>query len=90
MPVSLSKGQKISLTKGNPGLKKVVVGLGWDINAFEVRLLTSILRLFCLQMPERFQSLKILYSTEILITRPEQFHTVATISPEQVTAMTNR
>lgn len=35
MPVSLSKGQKISLTKGNPGLKKVVVGLGWDINAFD-------------------------------------------------------
>lgn len=35
MPVSLSKGQKISLTKGNPGLKKVVVGLGWDTNAFD-------------------------------------------------------
>lgn len=35
MPVSLSKGQKISLTKGNPGLKKVVVGLGWDVNAFD-------------------------------------------------------
>lgn len=35
MPVSLSKGQKISLTKTNPGLKKVVVGLGWDTNAFD-------------------------------------------------------
>lgn len=35
MPVSLSKGQKISLTKSNPGLKKVVVGLGWDTNAFD-------------------------------------------------------
>lgn len=35
MPVSLSKGQKISLTKTNPGLKKVVVGLGWDVNAFD-------------------------------------------------------
>ena len=35
MPVSLSKGQKISLTKSNPGLKKVVVGLGWDVNAFD-------------------------------------------------------
>ena len=35
MPVSLTKGQKVSLTKGNPGLKKVVVGLGWDINRFD-------------------------------------------------------
>ena len=35
MPVSLQKGQKVSLTKGNPGLKNVVVGLGWDINAFD-------------------------------------------------------
>ena len=32
MPVSLKKGQKVSLTKGNPGLKNVVVGIGWDIN----------------------------------------------------------
>lgn len=35
MPVSLQKGQKVSLTKGNPGLKNVVVGLGWDVNAFD-------------------------------------------------------
>ena len=35
MSVSLKKGQKVSLTKGNPGLKKVVVGLGWDVNAFD-------------------------------------------------------
>lgn len=35
MPVSLKKGQKVSLTKENPGLKKVVVGLGWDVNAFD-------------------------------------------------------
>lgn len=35
MPISLSKGQKVSLTKGNPGLKNVVVGLGWDVNAFD-------------------------------------------------------
>ncbi len=35
MPVSLQKGQKVSLTKDNPGLKKVVVGLGWDVNAFD-------------------------------------------------------
>ena len=35
MPVSLKKGQKVSLTKGNPGLKNVVVGIGWDINAYD-------------------------------------------------------
>lgn len=35
MPVNLQKGQKVSLTKGNPGLKKVVVGLGWDVNQFD-------------------------------------------------------
>ncbi|MCI9140401.1 TerD family protein [bacterium 1XD42-8] len=35
MPVSLQKGQKVSLTKGNPGLKHVVVGLGWDVNGFD-------------------------------------------------------
>ena len=35
MPVSLQKGQKVSLTKDNPGLKKVVVGLGWDVNSFD-------------------------------------------------------
>ena len=35
MPINLSKGQKVSLTKGNPGLRKIMVGLGWDINAFD-------------------------------------------------------
>ena len=30
MSVSLQKGQKISLTKGNEGLSKVIIGLGWD------------------------------------------------------------
>lgn len=35
MGVCLTKGQKVSLTKGNPGLKDVVVGLGWDVNQFD-------------------------------------------------------
>lgn len=35
MPINLSKGQKVSLTKENPSLKNIVVGLGWDINAFD-------------------------------------------------------
>lgn len=30
MSISLQKGQKVSLTKDNAGLSKVVVGLGWD------------------------------------------------------------
>ena len=35
MPVCLQKGQKVSLTKDNPGLTKVVVGIGWDINQYD-------------------------------------------------------
>ena len=35
MPINLSKGQKVDLTKGNPGLKKIMVGLGWDVNVFD-------------------------------------------------------
>lgn len=31
MAISLSKGQKISLEKEAPGLKRVVIGLGWDV-----------------------------------------------------------
>lgn len=33
--VNLSKGQKVNLTKGNPGLSKILVGLGWDVNSFD-------------------------------------------------------
>ena len=35
MAISLTKGQKEDLTKNNPGLKNVLVGLGWDINRFD-------------------------------------------------------
>ena len=35
MPINLSKGQKVDLTKGNPSLKNMMVGLGWDVNAFD-------------------------------------------------------
>ena len=35
MPINLSKGQKIDLTKTNPGLKNIMVGLGWDVNVFD-------------------------------------------------------
>lgn len=30
MAISLQKGQKVSLTKDNAGLAKVIIGLGWD------------------------------------------------------------
>ena len=33
MAVSLTKGQKVSLSKEKAGLDKVVIGLGWDAKA---------------------------------------------------------
>ena len=35
MAVSLKKGQKVDLTKTNPGLKEVMIGLGWDVNRYD-------------------------------------------------------
>lgn len=35
MAISLSKGQKVDLTKGNPGLTNIIVGLGWDTNKYD-------------------------------------------------------
>lgn len=35
MSVSLSKGQRVDLTKGRPSLKNIFVGLGWDINHYD-------------------------------------------------------
>lgn len=35
MPINLSKGQKISLSKEAPGLTHIMVGLGWDINRYD-------------------------------------------------------
>ena len=35
MGITLAKGQKVDLTKSNPGLKKIVVGLGWDVNKYD-------------------------------------------------------
>ena len=33
--INLFKGQKVNLTKDNPGLSKILVGLGWDINKYD-------------------------------------------------------
>ena len=35
MPLNLSKGQKVILSKGNPSLKNIMVGLGWDVNEYD-------------------------------------------------------
>jgi len=35
MAVNLSKGQKVDLTKGNAGLKKIFIALGWDTNKYD-------------------------------------------------------
>lgn len=32
MSINLSKGERISLSKEAPGMKKAVAGLGWDVN----------------------------------------------------------
>ncbi|WP_310876966.1 TerD family protein [Priestia megaterium] len=33
--INLSKGQKVDLTKGNPNLSNIIVGLGWDTNKYD-------------------------------------------------------
>ena len=35
MAISLRKGQKVDLTKDNPSLKHLIVGLGWDTNKYD-------------------------------------------------------
>lgn len=35
MGINLTKGQKIDLTKTNPGLDRLHVGLGWDVNRYD-------------------------------------------------------
>lgn len=33
MSISLKKGQKVSLTKNDNNLKKIIIGLGWDVKS---------------------------------------------------------
>ena len=35
MAISLKKEQKVDLTKSNPGLSKILIGLGWDTNKYD-------------------------------------------------------
>lgn len=34
MAIQLSKGQRVDITKTNPGLTEAIVGLGWDTNKY--------------------------------------------------------
>ncbi|MFS0780476.1 TerD family protein [Bacillus sp. 1P06AnD] len=35
MAIQLSKGQKIDLSKTNPTMQKIIVGLGWDVKQYD-------------------------------------------------------
>lgn len=35
MAIQLSKGQRIDLTKNDPSLQKILIGLGWDVKTFD-------------------------------------------------------
>jgi tellurium resistance protein TerD len=35
MALSLKKGAKVDLTKGNAGLSRILIGLGWDTNKYD-------------------------------------------------------
>lgn len=35
MAIQLSKGQRIDLTKDNPTLSKIIIGLGWDVKTYD-------------------------------------------------------
>lgn len=35
MTISLTKGERVDLTKANPGMGKIIIGLGWDINKYD-------------------------------------------------------
>ena len=35
MAIQLSKGQRIDLTKNDPSLQNILIGLGWDVKNFD-------------------------------------------------------
>lgn len=80
MPINLSKGQKVDLTKGNPGLKSIMVGLGWDVNAFDTGAdLTWMQQHLCAVPTENARPKKNLSFTEIWNIRPDVSNIWATI-----------
>lgn len=79
MAINLQKGQRVDLTKGNPGLSKIMVGLGWDpvqkaeaavfwdlySEAAAVQISTAMLLLSCLVKMESLRVIKMLYISVI-------------------------
>lgn len=66
MTISLAKGQRIDLTKTNPGLTRVVVGLGWDTNKYSGGVDFDLtLRLFCCTKMEKPKVRMTLFFTTI-------------------------
>ena len=45
MPINLSRGQKVDLTKGNPGLKNILAGM--SMHMIQVQILTWMQQHLC-------------------------------------------
>ena len=80
MAINLQKGQRVDLTKGNPGLSKILVGLGWDPVKEErwrrifgglfgggsrLPILTVMLLSLCLVQMIKFKTIKMSFILEI-------------------------
>ena len=91
MPINLTKGQKVDLTKGNPGLKNIMIGLGWDVNAFDSGANFD-LDASVFMVGENGNALQIrsLSSTETSSTSQALLNIWATTLQVRVTVMTNR
>ncbi len=68
MPINLTKGQKVDLTKGNPGLKSIMVGLagGMSMRLIQAMILTLTQQRFFWETAENVQQRRNLFSMEIL------------------------
>ena len=56
MPVSLSKGSNVSLEKVAPGLKKVLIGLGWNVRSTDGAAFDLDASLFMLKADDKVRS----------------------------------
>ena len=56
MPVSLSKGGNVSLSKEAPGLKTIVIGLGWDTRSTDGSAFDLDASMFMLKTDEKVRS----------------------------------
>ena len=78
MAISLKKGQKVDLTKTNPGLKEILVGLGWDTNRYDggkdFDLDTSI---FCSAQAAKSTAMMISFSMAISSMFPARWNILA-------------